>query len=124
MINIDYRDSSPIYEQIVRGYKNLIVRGALPPNEKMPSVRSLAMELSINPNTIQKAFSALERDGFIYTVKGKGSFVADGKDLKMQKENEIRERLDEVVKEARESGVPLSFLIDHIKEVEKNDIDK
>ncbi len=124
MVSIDYRDASPIYEQIVNRYKNLIVRGALPPGEKLPSVRALAVELSINPNTIQKAFSALERDGFIYSVKGKGSFVADGKDLKMQKENEIRERLDEVVKEAKESGVPLSFLIDHLKEVSENDIDK
>ena len=124
MVSIDYRDASPIYEQIVNRYKNLIVRGAIPPGEKLPSVRALAVELSINPNTIQKAFSALERDGFIYSVKGKGSFVADGKDLKMQKENEIRERLDEVVKEARESGVPLSFLIDHLKEVNENDINK
>lgn len=70
MIWIDYTDATPIYEQIVAKYKNLIVRGAIAPNEKMPSVRALAMDLSINPNTIQKAYTELERQGFVYTVKG------------------------------------------------------
>lgn len=110
MIWIDYTDATPIYEQIVTKYKNLIVRGVLAPNEKMPSVRSLAMELSINPNTIQKAYAELERQGFVYTVKGRGDFVADNSGLKEMKEKEIIQKLETVVVEAEEAGVDLLLL--------------
>ena len=110
MIWIDYTDATPIYEQIVTKYKNLIVRGVLAPNEKMPSVRSLAMELSINPNTIQKAYAELERQGFVYTVKGRGNFVADNSGLKEMKEKEIIQKLETVVVEAEEAGVDLLLL--------------
>lgn len=115
MIWIDYTDATPIYEQVVAKYKNLIVRGALAPNEKMPSVRSLAMELSINPNTIQKAYAELERQGFIYTVKGRGNFVADNKGLKEMKEKEILQKLEAVAKEAEDSGVDLSVLLAYLE---------
>lgn len=110
MIWIDYTDATPIYEQIVTKYKNLIVRGVLAPNEKMPSVRSLAMELSINPNTIQKAYAELERQGFVYTVKGRGNFVADNDGLKKMKESEIIQKLETVITEAEEAGVDLLLL--------------
>ena len=69
MILIDYKDTRPIYEQIAERFKTLILKGVMQPDEQMPSVRSLAMELSINPNTIQKAYAELERQDFIYTVK-------------------------------------------------------
>lgn len=114
MIWIDYTDATPIYEQIVTKYKNLIVRGVLAPNEKMPSVRSLAMELSINPNTIQKAYAELERQGFVYTVKGRGNFVADNNGLKKMKEDEIIQKLETVVKEAEEAGMDLSLLSQYL----------
>lgn len=114
MIWIDYTDATPIYEQIVSKYKNLIVKGALAPNEKMPSVRNLAMDLSINPNTIQKAYAELERQGFIYTVKGRGNFVADNAGLKDMKKQEILEKLDAIAKEAEDSGVDLEVLIAHL----------
>ena len=110
MICIDYTDVTQIYEEIVTKYKNLIVRGVLAPNEKMPSVRSLAMELSINPNTIQKAYAELERQGFVYTVKGRGNFVADNSGLKEMKEKEIIQKLETVVVEAEEAGVDLLLL--------------
>ena len=76
LIQIDYQDKRPIYEQVVEKMQNLIVRGILSMDEKIPSVRSLAIELSINPNTIQKAYQELEKLGYIYTVKGRGNFVA------------------------------------------------
>ncbi len=76
MIQINYQDKRPIYEQIVERFRQLIVRGILKPDDKIPSVRSLAIDLSINPNTIQKAYQELERQGFFYTVKGRGSFVS------------------------------------------------
>ena len=117
MIWIDYTDATPIYEQIVTKYKNLIVRGVLAPNEKMPSVRSLAMELSINPNTIQKAYAELERQGFVYTVKGRGNFVADNSGLKEMKEKEIIQKLETVVVEAEEAGVDLLLLSRYLNNI-------
>lgn len=116
MIWIDYTDATPIYEQVVTKYKNLIVRGVLAPNEKMPSVRSLAMELSINPNTIQKAYAELERQGFVYTVKGRGNFVADNHGLKKIKENEIIQKLEAVAAEAEEAGCDLSLLTRYLND--------
>ena len=82
MIIIDYNDKRPIYEQVADKMQNLIVNGVLEPDSKLPSVRSLAVELSINPNTIQRAYSELERSGFIYSVKGRGNFVRAGENLK------------------------------------------
>lgn len=76
MITIDYHDKRPLYEQVDEKIQQLIVKGILKEDEKMPSVRALAIELSINPNTIQRAYSKLESDGFIYTVKGRGNFVS------------------------------------------------
>ena len=77
MIVIDYQDRRPIYEQIVEKFQILILKGIMDANEQMPSVRKLAVELSINPNTIQKAYSMLEQQGYIYPVKGRGNFVSD-----------------------------------------------
>ncbi len=77
MFYIDYQDKRPIYEQVMEKLQNLIVKGALESNAKLPSVRTFAMELSINPNTIQRAYAELEKSGFIYTVKGRGNFVSD-----------------------------------------------
>lgn len=82
MIIIDYNDKRPIYEQVADKMQNLIVNGVLEPDSKLPSVRSLAVELSINPNTIQRAYSELERRGFIYSVKGRGNFVRADENLK------------------------------------------
>lgn len=76
MIVIDYQDRTPIYEQIVERVQMLIIRGVLKPDAQLPSVRKMAMDLSINPNTIQKAYGMLEQQGFIYPVKGRGNFVA------------------------------------------------
>ena len=77
MIILDYRDRRPIYEQVISRFQELMLTGALEKDSQLPSVRSLAMELSINPNTIQRAYTELERQGYIYSIKGKGSFVAD-----------------------------------------------
>ena len=73
---IDYRDPRPIFEQIAENYRMQIMRGILEPDEQIPSVRTLAAELSTNPNTVQKAYSMLEMEGYIYTVKGRGAFVS------------------------------------------------
>ena len=77
VISLNYRDARPIYEQIKDGLRKLIVTGAMAPDEKLPSVRALAAQLAINPNTIQRAYEALEREGYLCTVAGKGSFAAE-----------------------------------------------
>ena len=76
MLTLNYRDSRPIYEQIKDGLRRMIVTGAMAQDEKLPSVRALATQLSINPNTIQRAYESLEAEGYLYTVAGKGSFAA------------------------------------------------
>jgi len=91
VIVIDYKDRRPIYEQIVERFQELILKGILEADSQLPSVRNLAMELSINPNTIQKAYTELERQGYIYSVKGKGSFIAITDQLVKKKKEEILE---------------------------------
>lgn len=105
MISIDYQSRAPIYEQIVEKFQMLIVKGILPSGSQMPSVRSLAMELSINPNTIQKAYALLEQQGYIFPVKGRGNFVADSGNLVQQKQAACLEELTEVLTRAKELGI-------------------
>ncbi|MBQ8525218.1 MAG: GntR family transcriptional regulator [Clostridia bacterium] len=76
MISLDYKDGRSLHEQIESGLKELMVSGILASDEQLPSVRELAVSLTVNPNTVQRAYKQLEADGFIYSVKGKGSFVA------------------------------------------------
>ena len=87
MVHLDYRDARPIYIQLVDGFRSQILSGVLQPEEKLPSVRELAMELSINPNTIQRSYRALELEGWIATVPGKGCFVC-GSPSALEKEKE------------------------------------
>lgn len=76
MIVLDYRDNRPLYQQVKDSLRRMILTGLLPPEEKLPSVRSLATQLAINPNTIQRAYGELEAEGYIYSVSGRGSFVS------------------------------------------------
>ncbi len=117
MILIDYKDTRPIYEQIVERFKMLILKGAMSADEQMPSVRSLAMELSINPNTIQKAYAELERQGFIYTVKGRGNFVSGDSRLVEQRKTEYKERILDLAKEAMEIGMTKTELLREIEQL-------
>lgn len=101
MINIDFRDRRPIYEQLVSSIKDLIMRGIMLRDEQLPSVRALAAELGINPNTIQKAYSELERQGITYTVSGKGCFVADvGGEILETKKRDILKKIQSAAHEA------------------------
>ena len=99
MISIDNRDPRPLYEQVVDGFRKLIVAGVLAPDDKLPSVRSLATELAINPNTIQRAYRELETLGYTYSAAGKGSFVAAADATSDLRRRELLGRFDAVVKE-------------------------
>lgn len=99
MIQLNYRDSKPIYEQIKDGLRKLVISSSLTANEKLPSVRELASTLAINPNTIQKAYRDLEGEGYIYTVAGKGTFVAEQQEIFNVRQQELLGKFDEVVEE-------------------------
>ena len=112
MIMLDYKDTRPIYEQVVEKFQTLILKGVLEPDAQLPSVRSLAFELSINPNTIQRAYGELERQGFIYTVKGRGGFVRYNEDLLEIRKERLREQIAEILEEARELNIPIGELLE------------
>ena len=117
MIIIDYKDARPIYEQIVEKFKLLILKGGMQPDEQMPSVRNLAIELSINPNTIQKAYAELERQGFIYTVKGRGNFVSGDSRLVEERQKEFLHKILELAVEAMEIGLSKAELMREIEQL-------
>ena len=119
MININYRDGRPIYEQVKEGICRLITSGAIKENEKLPSVRELASSLAINPNTIQRAYKELEAEGYIYSAAGKGSFAAPAAETTGMKKAELFSALDKTLSELLELGVSEEELIEHIKEVKK-----
>ena len=106
MILLDYKDRRPIYEQVVSKLEELMLLGVMKENEPLPSVRALAMDLSINPNTIQRAYVELERQGYIYTVKGKGSFVADNTVMKEKRKKEVLLQVSDMIDEAIRVGIP------------------
>ena len=115
MFVIDNRDKRPIYEQIVDKLSDLMVIGGLNTDDKLPSVRSMAMELSINPNTIQKAYLELQRRGYIYSVKGIGSFVADIEAIRETKKKNIFEDLKEIVFRAKKVGINYDKFVEEVK---------
>lgn len=121
MILIDYRDARPIYEQVVEKFKVLILRGVLHPDDKIPSVRNLAVDLSINPNTIQRAYAELERQGYIFTVKGKGNFVSDSSQLLFKYREELFTELRNICKAAFEVGITEDEIIESIRGGEAHD---
>ena len=116
MILLDYRDSRPIYEQVQDGLRKLMVSGVLREGEKLPSVRALASQLAINPNTIQRAYEALEREGYVYSIGGKGSFVAPRREVDDGRKEELFKQLDAAVKELRFLGVTEEELTTLVKE--------
>lgn len=122
MFELDTRSRKPIYEQLVDKLKELIINEVLKPDEQLPSVRTLAQQLTINPNTIQKAYRELENQGFIYSQKGKGSFVNQGNQSKdTGKIKTVKEELGRLILEALFLGVTVDELI---KLVEKIDASK
>ena len=112
MIILDYQDRRPIYEQVVEKIQLLIVRGVLAPNRQLPSVRKLATELSINPNTIQRAYAELEQQGFIYPVKGRGNFVSPDVELIQKQKEYYFKDLKKVVRLCKKLGISKDELLE------------
>lgn len=115
MIILDMTDKRPLYEQICERFKELIVTGALTPNDKLPSVRQLAIDLSINPNTIQKSYSALEQSGYIYSVSGRGNFVCDVTALLPKRQEKFYDEMDALLKKAATYQLSPKDIIGHVE---------
>ncbi|MGN0374302.1 MAG: GntR family transcriptional regulator [Butyrivibrio sp.] len=105
MIKIDVGSSKPLYEQIVDSIKNNYVRGYLKPGDEIPSVRKLAMQLSVTPNTVAKAYQELERCKVIVTIRGKGTYISDSTNIKIDSE-----RMEHVEKELTTQIVELTYM--------------
>lgn len=119
MFELDLKSRKPIYEQLVDKMKELIINEVLKPDEQLPSVRQMAQQLTINPNTIQKAYRELEIQGFIYSQKGKGSFVNPinlGRDA--EKMIQVKQDLEKLLLEALYLGIPADELHALIKELD------
>lgn len=121
MIVLDYQDRRPLYEQVTEKFRTLIYQGALPPDSRIPSVRQLAMELSINPNTIQRAYMTLEQEGLIYPVKGKGNFVADTRKIREKCKEDFRQEFLELVRKGNHTGIEETELIELVQRVYKEE---
>ena len=119
MINIDSRSGKPIYEQIIEKIKENIIKGILKPGDKLPSVRELASIITINPNTISKAYNELERMKAIEVIRGKGTFVVENFKPIMDEEKmrEIKEHMKKIIIEAHYIGVDKDTLTDILNEI-------
>lgn len=118
MFDLDLRSRLPIYEQLVEKLKELIISEVLKTDEKLPSVRTLASQLTINPNTIQKAYRELERQGYIYSIPGKGSFVAKvAQNENAEKISKLKDELIKILLEAMYLGMKEEEIMKIVSEV-------
>lgn len=116
MLNLDYRDARPIYEQVRDGLRRLMVTGVIREGEKLPSVRALASSLAINPNTIQRAYESLETEGYVYSIPGKGSFAAPRTGVDEERRDRLLGQFDSLTAELLYLGVTRDRLIARIRE--------
>ena len=116
MVHLDYRDARPIYAQIADSYREQIVAGVLDAGEKLPSVRELAVQLLINPNTIQRAYRQLEAEGWIATVPGKGCFVCGLPEYTEEQRMELLTAFDKSVAALIRVGMTRADLIARLQE--------
>lgn len=118
MINIDYKDRKPIYEQLIENIKDLVIKGILKRDDQLPSVRQLASDLAINPNTIQKAYTELERQGITYSLKGRGCFIASNIDvLRKDQRESLYQSLTDTVQELMALGVTSESIQQHVANI-------
>ncbi len=122
MINLDYKDGRTLHEQIEDGFRGLIISGILKPDEQLPSVRELSISLTVNPNTVQKAYKELENAGFIYSVKGKGNFVASAPRAEdSRRKEELYENLASIIRELRYLGETKEAIQSLVVSIEKEE---
>lgn len=123
MIKLDMQSRKPIYEQLKEQILRLTMLGGLSADEKLPSVRSLARDVGINPNTVQKAYQELEHDGIIYTVGGKGSFIAGNAEGVQQRREKVLLDVAAAIRQACSSGCGAEEILQRVREVIKEETD-
>lgn len=111
MISLNYRDPRPIYEQIVDSVRRLVISGAMSPDDKLPSVRELAAQLAINPNTIARSYRELEAEGWIYSISGRGSYIAQRGEVGDSRRQELLKQFDATSREILFLGVTMDELV-------------
>lgn len=112
MIQIEKKSGLPIYEQVAESIISQVINGILQPGDKIPSVRVLARQLGVNPNTVQKSYASLLHDGILYSQKGKGDFVSDNVNtLRLLKKKELLKRLNDLTREAKQAGLWIDELL-------------
>ena len=122
MYQLDLQSRTPIYQQLKEKILRLIMAGAIGPGDPLPSVRVMARELGINPNTVAKAYQDLEKSGLIYSVAGKGSFISGEETLDRQMTASVLDRFREAVREARSAGVDRQTGLALVEEVYKEGV--
>ena len=115
MIHLNSRDPRPIYEQIMDNLRRLIISGGVAPGDRLPSVRELAAQLAINPNTIQRAYRELESQGYLVTLPGKGAFVVENPALEARRMEILWQQLERAADELRFAGVTQEELLAHLQ---------
>lgn len=124
MIQLNFRESKPIYEQVCEGIRKLVIAGGIQPDDKLPSVRELASKYAINPNTIARAYRELEEEGYVYTKNGKGTFVSGSRNRQKERIEEILHTFDEAAGELLYLNVSKKELKERIDELEERGIRK
>lgn len=121
MFSIDLLSRTPVYEQIIDQLESYVSKGILCPGDKIPSVRNMSVKLSVNPNTIQKAFSELDKRGIIYSVPGRGCFITDNAPATVNsRKREKLTDLCELIKELKTAGIEKDELIDAVCSIYDN----
>ena len=118
MITLNYRDARPIYEQVRDGLRKLILTGGIADGEKLPSVRALASQLAINPNTIQRAYRQLELEGWIVSMQGKGCFVSGEMSIRQRESERLLTEFDKLVQQLQRCGVDRRELMERLQKEE------
>ena len=117
MIELDLHSRLPIYEQLKNKICELALLGELKPNDQLPSVRSFARDLGVNPNTVQKAYQELEREGIIVSVTGKGSFLSGSFQLELHLRGQFIKKVAQLAMQAKQSGISADHLLEAVRRV-------
>ena len=121
MIQLNYKEARPLYEQIKESIRKMVISNAFLADEKLPSVREMASQLAVNPNAIERAYQELEQDGYVYRRKDEGTFVAKENRVNEMRRRELMQKFDLVVRELSELSVSSNELAERVEAITKGD---
>ena len=121
MIQLNYKEARPLYEQIKESIRKMVISNAFLADEKLQSVREMASQLAVNPNAIERAYQELEQDGYVYRRKDEGTFVAKENRVNEMRRRELMQKFDLVVRELSELSVSSNELAERVEVITKGD---